>query len=435
MVLPRFMVPDDTQVVVPEATVRAAVEAMFKSIGMPADAAAECTNVLVASDLRGNDSHGVSNMLREYLAGFLRGRPVRGYEIGGPIYDCNPRPIFRTIRDRPATAVVDADGALGIHVAPHAMRMAIAKAKAVGSGSVVVRNAGHFGAIGYFAKMAADVGCVGQVMLSSGGNMPPTFGGQPRLGTNPVAWAAPAGSEIPLMLDMATTQVAGNKLGLASRLGVPLPANWITEPDGTIISEEAASPDLRTALLLPIGGTRENGSHKGYGIAAVNELMTHGLSSTGGHQVPPVSSPARVPIDGKLKKTHGALNSCFFCAWDVEAFTDEADFATAADILLTGLKDTAPAPGHDRVLYPGLRGAELTNERRQAGIPYHPEVVVWFHRAAEQLDEAVAAAVAQFPSHAGKCTPEEEAEWRSKPAFERSLSDAKVTALDGYSKL
>ena len=230
-------------------------------------------------------------------------------------------------------------------------------------------------------------------------------------------------------------QVAGNKLGLASRLGVPLPANWITEPDGTIISSEADSPDLRLAMLLPIGGTRENGSHKGYGMAAVNELFTHGLGSTDGHHVPSVSSPDRVPIGGELKNTHGALNSCFFCAWDIEAFTDEEDFATAADSLLSGLRETPPAPGQERVLYPGLRGAELTAERREKGIPYHPEVIVWFHRAAEQLDEAVAAAVAKFPSHEGKCTAEEEAEWRSRPAFARSLAEAKSCALDGYSKL
>jgi hypothetical protein len=220
MVLPRFMVPDETQVVVPEAVMREAVEAMFVAIGMPADAAAECTDVLVASDLRGNDSHGVSNMLREYIGGFLRGRPDRGYRVGGPIYDCNPRPQFRTVRERPGTAVIDADGALGIHVGPLAMRTAIAKAKAVGSGSVVVRNAGHFGAIGYFAKMAAEAGCVGQVMLSSGGNMPPTFGGAPRLGTNPFAWAAPAGAETPLMLDMATTQ-ARSALGLQRSASPP----------------------------------------------------------------------------------------------------------------------------------------------------------------------------------------------------------------------
>lgn len=143
MVLPRFMVPDDAQVVVAEADMRAAVSAMFVAIGMDPDAAAECTDVLVASDLRGNDSHGVSNMLREYIGGFLRGRPDRGYLVGGPIYDCNPRPRFRTVRERPATAVIDADGALGIHAGPHAMRLAIAKAKAVGSGSVVVRNAGR----------------------------------------------------------------------------------------------------------------------------------------------------------------------------------------------------------------------------------------------------------------------------------------------------
>ena len=78
--------------------------------------------------------------------------------------------------------------------------------------------------------MAADAGCLGQVLVSSGGSMPPTFGAAPRLGTNPVAWAAPAGEETPFMLDIATTQVAGNKLGLARRLGVPLPENWIAEP-------------------------------------------------------------------------------------------------------------------------------------------------------------------------------------------------------------
>lgn len=126
-------------------------------------------------------------------------------------------------------------------------------------------------------------------------------------------------------------------------------------------------------------------------MAAVNELMTHGLSSTGGHRVPSVTSTERVPIGGELKSTHGALNSCFFCAWDIDAFTDEEDFATAADSLLSGLRETPPAPDQERVLYPGLRGAELTAERRESGIPYHPEVIVWFHRAAEQLDEAVAA--------------------------------------------
>jgi LDH2 family malate/lactate/ureidoglycolate dehydrogenase len=184
------------------------------------------------------------------------------------------------------------------------MRMAIRKAKAVGCGTVVVRNAGHFGAIGYFARMAADDSCVGQVLLSSGGNMPPPFGRAPRLGTNPHAWSAPAGSEVPFMLDMATTQVAGNKLSLAARLGVPLPANWIAQADGTILTEEVEAPDLRTAMLLPIGGVREQGSHKGYGLAVASELMTHSLASTGGHHVPSVSAPERV-ITGKADPRHG----------------------------------------------------------------------------------------------------------------------------------
>ena len=208
----------------------------------------------------------------------------------------------------------------------------------------------------------------------------------------------------------------------------------VAHTGGCVVPGTGAT-DLRTAMLLPIGGTRENGSHKGSGMAAVNELMTNALSSTGGHHVLPVDSPERVPIGGAAFPTHGALNCCFFQAWDIESFTDAEDFAISADGLLAGLRNTPPAPGHERVLYPGLRGAELTAERSENGIPYHPEVVVWFHRAAEQLDEAVAAAVAKFPSHAGKCTPEEEAGWRAEPAFARSLAEARSTALEGYAKL
>ena len=121
-------------------------------------------------------------------------------------------------------------------------------------------------------------------------------------------------------------------------------------------------------MLLPIGGTRENGSHKGSGMAAVNELMTNALSSTGGHHVLPVDSPERVPIGGAALPTHGALNCCFFQAWDIESFTDAEDFAISADGLLAGLRNTPPAPGHERVLYPGLLGGELAKRRSVEGM-------------------------------------------------------------------
>ena len=180
MVLPRFTIPEEQQVVVPEQTMRDAVASMFRSVGMSAEEADECTDVLVVSDLRGNDSHGVSNMLRSYMEGFVKGQNRAGGR--GP----NPRPQFEIISEQAGTAVVDADGALGIHVGTYAMKLAVEKAKTQGVGSVVVRNAGHFGAIGYFTDLAAEAGCLGQVMLGGGsGAMMPPFGAEKKLSTNP----------------------------------------------------------------------------------------------------------------------------------------------------------------------------------------------------------------------------------------------------------
>ena len=159
---------------------------MFRSVGVSAEGAAEMADVLIASDLRGNDSHGVSNALRHYIQGYLDGGPPTA------------QPTFRVVRDGPATAVVDADGALGIHVGTFAMNLAIEKAKEYGVGSVAVRNAGHFGAIGFFTQLAAQAGCLGQCFVggvpsgNAGAGMVPTFGAEGRLSTNPVAWSAPA---------------------------------------------------------------------------------------------------------------------------------------------------------------------------------------------------------------------------------------------------
>lgn len=226
MVLPRFVIPDEQQVIVPEDVMRAAVEAMFRSVGMSADDAAECTDVLIVSDLRGNDSHGVSNMLRMYMENFIKVKAG----MSAPRYGSNSQPNFEVVTESPGTAVVDADGALGIHVGTFAMRMAVEKAKALGVGTVVVRNAGHFGAIGYFTDLASQEGCLGQVMLGGlGGAMVPVHGQEKKFSTNPVAWSAPANEEVPFRLDVATTQVAANKVELARRMGAfasdsPLPS-------------------------------------------------------------------------------------------------------------------------------------------------------------------------------------------------------------------
>src|SRR2546428_10601507 len=95
------------------------------------------------TDLRGVETHGVSNMLRAY---------VRDYKAG----KLDPRPGWRMVRESPGTAVIDAERRLGIIIGPKAMRLAVEKARRVGVGVVTVFNSGHFGAIGHFAMQAAE---------------------------------------------------------------------------------------------------------------------------------------------------------------------------------------------------------------------------------------------------------------------------------------
>ena len=213
------------------------------------------------TDLRGVETHGVSNMLRAY---------VRDYRAG----KLDPRPGWTIEREAPGTAVIDAGKRLGIIVGPKAMRLAIEKARKVGVGIVTVHNSGHFGAIGHFAMQAAEADMVGACFTAAGLHVVPTFGAKPLLGTNPIALAAPARREAPMLFDAATSAIAGNKIRLAMRIGSPLLAGWVTDKEGTPIMEEKPLFDREDVYQAPLGGTREQGSHKGYGFALMAEVLS-----------------------------------------------------------------------------------------------------------------------------------------------------------------
>src|SRR5262247_4543916 len=138
MILERFKVPAKDQVHVGEAALRDTVTRIFAKLGLTPEDSAEGADVLTMTDLRGVETHGVSNMLRMY---------VRDYRAG----NLDPRPGWRMVRESPATAVIDAERRLGIMVGPRAMRLAVEKARRVGVGVVTVFNSGHFGAIGHYA--------------------------------------------------------------------------------------------------------------------------------------------------------------------------------------------------------------------------------------------------------------------------------------------
>lgn len=350
--LERFQVPEHEAVRVDEAPLRETTAQIFAKMGVPGDDSELAADVLVTTDLRGVETHGVSNMLRAY---------VRDYGEGV----INPRPKWRILRETPATANIDSDAGLGIIVVPKAMEVAIEKAKKVGVGMVTIRNARHLGMASYHAMLTLKHDMIGVCMTSCPPGVVPTFGAEPRLGTNPIAFAAPADKEPPFVFDAAMSTIAGNKLTLAARMESNLAPGWIAAEDGSPLMEEGPPPEQGYGRvltpLLPLGSNREMGSHKGYGLMAIVDVLG-GILSGGGYGLNP----------GRPNFGH------YVAAYSVEAFMDVAEFKRTMDEWLRMLRTTKPAPGHERVLYPGLPEAEATEDRKANGIPLHSEVVEWF---------------------------------------------------------
>ena len=215
--LERFKVKDDHAVRVGPDPLRETVAGIFEKMDVPTDDARLAADVLVTADLRGVDSHGVSNMLRSYVNGYNRG-------------EINPRPQWRVVRQTSAAATVDSDRGLGIIIAPKAMELAMDKADDTGIGMVTMSNGRHMGMASYHAMMALQRDMIGTCMTSAPPRMVPTFGAEPRLGTNPIAVAAPAKEEPPFVYDAATTVVAQNKIVLARRLEAMIPAGLARGP-------------------------------------------------------------------------------------------------------------------------------------------------------------------------------------------------------------
>lgn len=353
--LDHFTVPRDAEIRIEADDLRVTVTAIFEKLDVPPDDAAIAADVLVTTDLRGVESHGVSNMLRQY---------VHRYRTG----EMNPRPQWRIERETPGTATIDGDGGHGIIQGPRGMQMAIEKARNVGVGTVVIRNTGHLGAAGYHAMLAAEQDMIGVAMTAAGLHVLPTFGAQPRLGTNPIAIAAPARTQPFLLFDVATSSIANNKVRLAERLGTDMEPGWLSDAEGTPMMEPHPLPERGQFFLLPLGGTRQLGSHKGYGFGLMVEVLATLLSGA-------------TPM--MLDSTSGAKH--FLAAWNIAAFTDVEGFKETMDAALRTLQETPPMPGEERVLYPGLPEHEVERERRASGIPLHPEVIAWFDSICAEL--------------------------------------------------
>ena len=351
--LERFKVPEDIAVRVKQEDMRQVVEGIFASFDMPDAEAEAAADVLMYADMRGIDSHGVSNMIRAYIAGFRAGQ-------------INPRPNLHRTLDHVAAINYDCDRGLGLAQSREMMLAAIERAKETGVAVVTACNGRHYGACAYYAHLGLEHDMVGLSMTAGGLLVAPTQGAERMLGLNPLGIGAPADKEVPFIFDASMSSVAGNKIELLRRVGGHVAPGWVTEADGTPVMDETQVP--LDFMMLPLGGTREIGSHKGFGLSFMIEILCGMLQGTGG-------GPHR---------RQGVAH--YFMAFDIARFSELHLFKKDMDEYLRSILDCKPAPGESRVVYPGIPEHEAELERRERGIPYHPTVIEWFKKTTAELD-------------------------------------------------
>lgn len=328
---------------------------VFQAIGCSSADAELAATSLLSADLRGVDSHGVAR-----LSGY-----VRLWEAGR----ANTKPEIRIIHETPSTAVVDGDAGLGLVVAPFAMEVAMSKARQVGTGWVSVQNSNHFGIAAQHAMMGLREDMIGIALTNASALVAPTFSKERMLGTNPICVSIPSGEEPPFVADLATTTAANGKLEILQRKSEEAPEGWIQDRDGN------STPDAHAlkngGALLPLGGDRVHGSHKGYALGSIVDIFSAVLSGANyGPWVPPF--PAYVPMPENMP---GKGIGHFFGAMRIDAFRPAADFKKDMDQWIRRFRQATPVDPAQPVLIPGDPEREFEAERRKSGIPLLDSVV------------------------------------------------------------
>jgi LDH2 family malate/lactate/ureidoglycolate dehydrogenase len=335
---------------IPAATIRAQLGSVLRAWGMSAPHADTTAEMMVETDLRGVDSHGIS-MLPTYDREFRAGR-------------LNMTPVFKTLREGPAMALIDADASLGHPVSVHAMTLAVDKCRGLGVAVVSVVNSHHFGAAGCYARIAADRGAIGMVTSATRGvSLVPTFAAEPVMGTNPLAFAAPARRNPPFQLDMATTTVAAGKVKVYKLNHKPLPPGWVVDGAGRPVTdpEEAFKYvfERPEGGITPLGGPRDAGGHKGYGLAVMVHILGGALA---GASFSPLRNRTQKPSD-----PHNIGH--FFMAIDPTAFRPAGEFEDDLDQVIDTLHGAKRSDPAQPVLVAGDPEMATRAERLRDGVP------------------------------------------------------------------
>jgi LDH2 family malate/lactate/ureidoglycolate dehydrogenase len=308
---------------------------IFTSIGVSQGGAAWIAHLLVQSNLRGHDSHGVIR-IPQYIGSWRKGD-----------IDAKAEPVV--VQDGPATALIDGRLGFGQILAKRGMEVAMQKAAAIGVSAVGVFNSNHIGRLADYAEMALERNMLALITVNAGGagqRMAPWGGRAPRLSTNPIAFACPSDEAAPISFDIATTVAAEGKVRVKRNRGEKMPLGWVLDPDGNPTTDPNALYGTPPGTILPAGG------HKGYCLALMIDVLG-GILARGGH-----SRPNPGPI----------RNGIFIVVVDIARFVAPETFRAEVDDLVGYLKSSPTAPGVTEILTPGEPELRTEAERRKAGI-------------------------------------------------------------------
>jgi LDH2 family malate/lactate/ureidoglycolate dehydrogenase len=339
-------------------THRAQLKAILLAWGMPEDNAEATADILSWADLHGVDSHGMSM--------------IPGYDRLRRSGRANMQACPRIIKETAVSALVDGDGGLGHVPARFAMLVAIDKAKAAGIAIAAVRNSAHFGATGYYTLMAANEGLIGMACTSASSiQVAPTFGKEAKLGTDPWSFAAPSADGRPFLLDMATTTVAAGRIRNKANEGLQCPPGWVLNKDG-LPSTDPLEARAKGGFLTSLGGSPENSSYKGYGLAVMVNILGACLSG---------STLITDPMHTK-KPQGNDIGHCFI-AIDPALFRTREEFTADVARLCGDLRATTPVDPAQPVMVAGDPQWQNAEQRLRDGIPVGPGLMSQIRQIAQ----------------------------------------------------
>ncbi len=327
-------------------------EVFVQAGASPEDAVTEAA-VLVWANLRGVDSHGVV-----HIPWYIQGVDIGHIKL---------KPNIQVLKETPATLLIDADHALGPVVTTLAMNLVTEKAKKMGIGWASIRNTNHQGAMGYYSLLAAEKDMAGIALVGSPANMLPYGAKAPGVSNNPIAISVPAKRHRPLILDMATSIVAGGKIMQFKAKGLPVPEGWVVDQDGNPTTDP-----LKAAFLTPFAGA------KGSGLSLMLECLSSVMVDN--PKLEPIlqgrEKPfAQGPIAGNEDRIRQHIQNSVVAAIDISAFTDVEHYKEHIDNLIDGLKALPTAEGFDEVFVPGEPEYRTYDDRFRNGIPLPEQTV------------------------------------------------------------